>query len=80
MREAEQGWTALVNLDISAGVALNETGLLVWQKIDGERTVAEIIAEIKEHFADTPPTIEEDMLAILETLREAGLIGFEVKI
>lgn len=80
MRESEQGWTALVNLDNAAGVALNETGFLLWQRIDGERTVAEIIEEIKEYFADAPPTVAEDMLAVLETLRDAGLIGFEVKI
>jgi len=80
MREAEEGWTTLVNLDTAAGVALNETGFLLWQKIDGERTVAEIIGEIKGYFADAPPTVAEDMLAVLETLHDAGLIGFEVKI
>ena len=80
MRESEEGWTALVNLDSAAGVALNETGFLLWQKINGERTVAEIIEDIKEYFADAPPTVAEDMLAVLETLRDAGLIGFEVKI
>lgn len=80
MREAEQGWTTLVNLDSAFGVALNETGLFIWQKIDGRRTVSEIIEEIKEHFSDAPPSVEEDSLALLETLRHAGLIGFEVKI
>jgi len=80
LQEDENGWTALVNLDTPAGIALNTTGFLVWQKIDGVRTVAEIFAEIKEHFFDAPPTIEEDLLAILEVLQEAGLIGFEVEI
>ena len=79
-REDELGWTALVNLDIAAGVALNETGLLVWQTIDGTKTMADIIAEVKKHFSDAPPTIEQDLLAILETLRDAGLIGFEVNL
>lgn len=80
IREAEQGWTTLVNLDSALGVALNETGLFIWQKIDGRRTVSEIITEIKKSFSDAPPTVEEDSLKLLETLREAGLIGFEVKI
>ena len=80
IREAEQGWTTLVNLDRAFGVALNETGLFIWQRIDGRRTVAEIINEIKEYFPDAPPTVEEDSLALLEMLRQAGLIGFEVKI
>ncbi len=80
LREDGKGWTALVNLDVPAGIALNATGLLVWQKIDGVRTVAEIITEIKEHFFNAPPNIEEDLLAILKIFRQAGLIGFEVNV
>ena len=41
LREDEQGWTALVNLDNAAGVALNETALLVWKAVDGTRTAAQ---------------------------------------
>ena len=80
LQKDKQGWTALVNLDSACGVALNETGLLVWKTIDGTRTVAEIILEIKDQFSDTPPTIDEDMMAILEVLQDAGLIGFEVNV
>ncbi len=75
-----EGWTALVNLDRPAGVALNATGMMVWDGIDGKRTVAEIITELRDRFADAPPTLSEDVLAILEILREVGLIGYEVEL
>lgn len=77
-READEDWTVLVNLDSADAVALNETGMLLWKSINGSATVGQIIEDVKKHFTDTPPDAEEDMLAVLGTLRDAGLIGFEV--
>jgi len=80
LQEGSCGWAALVNLDTPAGVAVNATGLLIWRRIDGIRTVREIIREIKGFFADAPPALGDDVLAILDVLLEAGLIGYEVNI
>jgi len=80
LREADRDWTVLVNLDNAAAVALNETGLLLWQRVNGSATIKEIMEDVKKCFADAPPNAEEDMLAVLETLRDTGLIGFEVKL
>jgi hypothetical protein len=79
LREADQGWTVLVNLDSAAAVALNETGMLLWNGVSGSATIAEIIDEVKNQFAAAPSGAEEDMMAVLETLQDTGLIGFEVK-
>jgi hypothetical protein len=75
----EIGWTDLVNLDLASGITINPTGLMVWKSIDGKRTVTDIIAEVKKHFLDTPCSFEKDLLAILDTFWDEGLIGFEVK-
>jgi hypothetical protein len=78
LREADQGWTVLVNLDSAAAVALNETGMLLWHGISGSATIAEILDAVKNHFTDAPPNAEKDMMDVLETLQDAGLIGLEV--
>jgi len=80
LREADGDWTVLVNLDSAAAVALNETGMLLWQRVNGTASVKEIIEDAKKCFAETPPEAEEDMLAVLQTLMDTGLIGFEVKV
>lgn len=80
LREADEDWTVLVNLDSAAAVALNETGMLLWQKVNGTATISDIIEDVKNCFADAPPSAEEEMLSVLETLRDTGLIGFEVKL
>jgi hypothetical protein len=79
-READKDWTVLVNLDSADAVALNETGMLLWKRINGCSTVGEIIEDVKKQFADMPPGAEEELLTVLETLRDTGLIGFEVKL
>ena len=80
LREADDDWTVLVNLDSAAAVALNHTGLMLWQKVNGTATIEEIIEDVKKCFSDVPPEAEEDMLAVLQTLMDTGLIGFEVKV
>jgi len=74
------GWTALVNLDLATGIALNETGLMVWRAVDGKRTAEEIIAKVKDCFCDVPSSIGEDVMAVLAVLNETGLVGFEVAV
>ena len=80
LQKDDSGWTTLVNLDVASGVALNQTGMIVWKAVNGKRTVAEIVAKVKDRFSDASASIGGDVLTILQTLQEAGLIGFEVEL
>jgi len=80
LQEDGSGWMALVNLDVASGVALNQTGMIVWKAVNGKRIVAEIVANVKDRLSDAPASITEDVLTILQALQEAGLIGFEVEV
>jgi hypothetical protein len=73
----DAGEAVLVNLDTAASLALNATGFLVWQLVDGQRTVEQIIAAVQRHFRDVPGTAADDVIALLEILAENGFIGFE---
>ena len=57
--------------------AINPTGILVWQLVDGERSVRGIVDGIERHFRDTPPSVTDDVTALLDILVEEGMIGFE---
>jgi hypothetical protein len=76
-QETGDGWAVLVNLDTARSLALNPSGILVWQLIDGQRSVDEITAGVKRHFRDTPPRVTDDVAALLDILAEEGMIGFE---
>ena len=67
----------LVNLDTAASLALNSTGVVVWQLVDGERTVEQIIASVRSHFRDVPDTVDDEVIELLDILAKDGFVGFE---
>ena len=76
-RDGLDGWAVLVNLDTAGSLALNPTGVAVWGLVDGRRTVQEITAAVARSFRDAPPTVADDVTALLDTLAAEGFIGLE---
>lgn len=77
LQENSDGWGVLVNMDTAASVALNPAGVALWKLIDGKRGVAEIIAKFTRQFKQVPDTAGADIEALLSTLAEEGLVGYE---
>lgn len=75
-REVSEGDAVLVNLDTAASLALNPTGSMIWQLIDGQRTIEEIVTAVRQRFSDPPPRVGDDVVTLLEILAEDGFIGF----
>ena len=69
----------MVNCDTGAALALNRTGALVWDLIDGRRSPDEIAEAVRKSFSNAPDTVRDDVAALLVTLSEDGFIGYEVK-
>src|SRR6267142_2355309 len=53
---------------------LNEIGSLVWDHIDGTRTVAQLIDEVVEQCDTTPEVARRDVLEFLQSLRAHGMV------
>lgn len=57
---------------------VNEVGSLVWEKIDGRRTVGQVVESaleaIVKDFEVTPDEARRDILAFLGDLREHGMV------
>ena len=57
---------------------VNEVGSLVWEKIDGRRTVGQVVESalesILKDFEVTPDEARRDILAFLGALREHGMV------
>jgi hypothetical protein len=68
----------LVNCDTGAALALNSTGRILWNLINGKRTPAALIAGIRRQFPDAPDSVTGDVTALLATLAHDGFIGYEV--
>ena len=68
----------LVNCDTGSALALNNTGKIIWNLIDGIRGPPAIIAEFSRGFSAIPPTVSDDVSALLVALAGDGFIGYEV--
>ena len=57
---------------------VNEVGSLIWEKIDGRRTVAQVVESalesIVKDFEVAPDEARRDALAFLGALREHGMV------
>lgn len=57
---------------------LNETGRVVWDKLDGKKTLQEVVKNLEEEFEATEGGIEKDVLGITEELLKRRIL-VEVK-
>ncbi len=62
--------------DIDSIFNLNETGTFIWEKIDGHRTVAEIIALLASDFQVSKDQATKDGREFFAQLLEARAVEF----
>lgn len=79
LREEFDDWAILFNPDTADAVGTNPVGVLVWKRMDGKRSLKDIVAEIKIDFEDVPETAIEEIATFVSTLAEQGFVGYELK-
>ena len=53
---------------------VNELGLVIWELIDGERSVAEIVEAVRAQTDDAPPHLADDVVDFLDSMRQLDLV------
>jgi coenzyme PQQ biosynthesis protein PqqD len=59
------------------GLALNTTGSDVLQRCTGERTVADIVAELSTKYGHEADAVEREVLTFLRAMADRGLVHAE---
>lgn len=55
----------------------NDTGYLIWQWCDGQRSLAEILGLLMDSYPEVPPEqLELDLRSFFEDLDRDGLVAF----
>jgi Coenzyme PQQ synthesis protein D (PqqD) len=72
-RELHSEGGVLLHLESGQYHGVNRTGLEIWELLDGERTVEEVIAELRSRLDKPPPTLERDVTEFLGGLSERRL-------
>jgi SynChlorMet cassette protein ScmD len=79
LREEFDDWAILFNPDTADAVGTNPVGVAVWKRMDGKRSLKEIVLEIKTSFEDAPEAALEEITAFVNTLAEKGFAGLELE-
>jgi len=53
---------------------LNEIGSIVWERIDGTRTVQQIVDAVVEQCETSPEVARRDVIEFLQSLRVHGMV------
>ena len=79
LREEFDDWAVLFNPDTAYAVGTNPVGVAVWKRMDGKKSLADIVSEIKNSFEDAPDATSKEIAAFVNTLAENGFVGLEVE-
>ncbi|MDQ1336725.1 MAG: hypothetical protein QG552_3675 [Thermodesulfobacteriota bacterium] len=79
LREEFDDWAVLFNPDTAEAVGTNPVGVAVWKRIDGKRSIENIVSEIQNSFEDTPDAAFKEIAVFVNTLAENGFVGLELE-
>ncbi len=66
----------LFNPDTADAVGINPVGVAVWKRMDGQRSLEEIVSEINNSFEDVSGRgLRRDQRVFVNTLAENGFVG-----
>ena len=71
--ETGQG-SVLLHLESGQYHGLNEMGTVIWDLLDGTKTLSEVQTEVRARVTDPPAGLEEDVARYLDGLHERQLI------
>lgn len=60
--------------DMNSVFTINETGVFIWERIDGKRNVEEIISAVAEEYNVDELTAKNDAIAFIEKIKEYLII------
>jgi hypothetical protein len=60
--------------DMAAVYVLNEVGARIWELVDGQRSLANIVSVLLEEYDAQPERIESDIVEIVVQLEELGML------
>jgi SynChlorMet cassette protein ScmD len=79
LREEFDDWAILFNPETAEAMGINPVGVAIWKLMDGDRNLKEIVADVKEQFADVPEAANEEISSFISNLVESGFVGYELE-
>ena len=74
-----KGEAAILDLDSGVYYGLNAVGSRIWQLIQLPRSVGSLLETLSSEYAVEPDRCKSDLLELLESLADAGLIDVQAE-
>lgn len=71
---AENEGGVLLHLESGAYHGLNRVGLIVWQLLDDEPTVSDLVDAVRARFDGAQSEVDDDVIAFLQSALERDLV------
>lgn len=68
------GETVLMSLERSRCYGLGDIGSGIWKRLQSPVRVSDLVASLREEYEAAPGVLEQDVLELLSTLANEGLI------
>ena len=75
LREEFDDWALLFNPDTGDAFGVNPTSVFIWKQLDGNNTIPDILAKLKEHCDDVSTDVETHVHDFVKGLREKNLVS-----
>ncbi len=74
LRREHDDWAILFDPDTGKGFGLDPVGIFLWEHMDGQRTVGQLVEALREVFAEVPTHVCGDVQDFLGRLVGRGLV------
>ncbi len=78
LRKEFDDWAVLFNPDTAEAVGINPVGVAIWELLAADRSMDNIVENIRQDFADVPGSAADEIQSFINDLTERGFVGFEV--
>jgi SynChlorMet cassette protein ScmD len=74
LREESDEWVILFDPDTAKARVLNPIGVFIWRLLDGSRSVADIVEQLREHYDNVPEEVEQHVTEFIEVLTKTEFV------
>ena len=73
----DDDWAILFDPDKGDAYGLNPVSVFIWQRLDGQHSVTDILQELRTHYDGVPEEVEAHVREFIKQLMEKGLAGYQ---
>jgi SynChlorMet cassette protein ScmD len=78
-REEFDDWAVLFDPDTGNAFGLNPISAFIWNRLDGQHTVEDILKKLRTECKDVPDDAEAHLKEFIEDLFKHGFVGYEFR-